>query len=313
MMPSPVDIGVDVAKLELQIAYADRRAVPARLSNDRKAIRAWLGQLPVGSRIAMEATGGYHTLLADLAHAQGLPVYVVNPADLRHYARAVGVRGKTDRVDAAVIARYLQREGAALHRYWPPTPEQREIDALLRRRATVVSNKTQLRLSLGSVPALRAELRTAVAALDAIIATMDRRLRELARISAPAHQRVETILGVGPLLGVALSNLFARVPLRNSDAAVAFVGLDPRAKDSGQATGRRRLSKRGPAELRRLLFNGARSASRTALWRSHYQKSLARGLSTTEATVIIARKLLRTAFSIYRHGTTFDPARINHA
>ena len=121
MMPSPVDIGVDVAKLELQIAYAGRSLGPTRLANDRPAIRAWLARLPAGSRIAMEATGGYHTLLADLAHAQGLLVYVVNPADLRHYARAVGVRGKTDRVDAAVITRYLQREGAGLHRYWPPT------------------------------------------------------------------------------------------------------------------------------------------------------------------------------------------------
>lgn len=313
MMPSPVDVGVDVAKNELQIAYAGSAAVPAPMANAGTAIRAWLARLPAGSRIAMEATGGYHTLLADLAHAHGLVTYVVNPADLRHYARAVGVRGKTDRVDAAVIARYLQREGAALHRYVPPTPEQREIDALLRRRATVVSTKTQLRLSLGGLPGLGGELQAAVRHVDAIIAKIDRRLRELAQTSALAHQRVETVLGIGPLLGVALANLFARVPLRNGDAAVAFVGLDPRAKDSGQSTGRRRLSKRGPAELRRLLFNGARSASKTALWHPLYQQCLARGLSTTEATVIIARKLLRTAYAIYRHGTTFDPTRIAHA
>ena len=313
MMPSPVDIGVDVAKQELQMAYADHAVVPPPIANTRTAIRAWLARVPTGSRIAMEATGGYHTLLADLAHAHGLVVYVVNPADLRHYARAVGVRGKTDRVDAVVIARYLQREGGALHRYQPPTPAQREIDALLRRRATVVSNKTQLRLSLGGLPGLRTELRAAIGHFDAIIAKMDARLRQLATTSAPAHQRVETVLGIGPLLGIALTNLFARVPLRNSDAAVAFVGLDPRPKDSGQTTGRRRLSKRGPAEFRRLLFNGARSASQTALWRPLYQQCLARGLSSTEATVIIARKLLRTAFSIYRHGTTFDPARITHA
>jgi transposase len=312
-MPSPVDVGVDVAKNELQIAYADRTAIPAPMANERKVIRAWLARLPAGSRIAMEASGGYHTLLADLAHAQGLVVYVVNPADLRHYARAVGVRGKTDRVDAAVIARFLQREGAALHPYSPPTPEQREIDALLRRRATVVSNKTQLRLSLGGVPGLHDELQAAIRHVDAIITKIDRRLRELATTSAPAHTRVESVLGIGPLLGVALANLFTRVPLRNSDAVVAFVGLDPRAKDSGQATGRRRLSKRGSAELRRLLFNGARSASKSKLWHPLYQQCLARGLSRTEATVIIARKLLRIAFSIYRHDTTFDPSRIAHA
>ena len=261
----------------------------------------------------MEATGGYHQLLADLAHAQGMRVYVLNPCDLRHYARAVGIRGKTDKVDATVIARYLEREGGTLHRYLPPTPAQRQIDCLLRRRATVVASKTQLRLSLHGVTGCTRELRAVVKHLDAIIANIDHRLARLATVQAAAQQRLQSVLGVGPLVGVALTNLFTRVPLRDGDAAVAFVGFDPRAKDSGQSTGRRRLSKRGPAELRRLLFNAARSASKTRLWRPLYERYRARGLSTTEATVILARKLLRVAFSIYRHGTTFDPERFAHA
>src|SRR5680860_1402225 len=81
---------------------------------------------------------------------------------------------------------------------------------------------------------------------------------------SPHHQaaqhRVETIVGVGPLVGIGLTNTLERVPFRKADAFVAFIGLDPRANDSGHKTGRRRLSKRGPAELRRLLFNAAMSA-----------------------------------------------------
>jgi transposase len=305
-------VGVDVAKDTLQITNAES-AVELEVANRRAAIGAWLAQLPPGSCIAMEATGRYHLLLAELAHARGMLVYVLNPADLHHYARAVGLRGKTDRVDARLIARYLVHERTELHPYVPPTPQQREIDQLLRRRATLVNSKTQLRLSLQEVAMCGRELRAVLQRLDAMIAKFDRRLQQLAQGQAAAQARVESVVGIGPLTGVALTNLFARVPLRDADAAVAFVGFDPRAKDSGHCIGRRRLSKRGPADLRRLLFNGARSASKTKLWRPHYEALRARGLSTTEATVILARKLLRIAFSIYRYGTTFDPARIAHA
>src|SRR5205807_9930041 len=116
LMPSPLIFGVDVAKDTLQIAST--QAPPELcLSNRRSSISAWLAQLPRGSRIAMEATSRYHLLLAELAHAAGMVVYVLNPCDLRHYAHAVGLRGKTDRVDARLIARYLLREQAELHPY----------------------------------------------------------------------------------------------------------------------------------------------------------------------------------------------------
>lgn len=309
-MPSPVDIGVDVAKDVLQAASAKSATAETGVPNRSAAINAWLAKLPPGSRIAMEATGRYHQRLAELAHARGMIVYILNPRDLRHYAHAVGQRSKTDRVDARLILRYLVHEAAHLRPYVPPTPTQREIDQLLRRRARVVRAKTQLRASLGDLAVCSSDLRSVVKRLDAMIHKIDQRLTELAKGQAAAQARVETTVGIGPLVGVALTNLFERVPLRNADAAVAFIGFDPRPKDSGQSIGRRRLSKRGPGELRRLLFNGARSASKTKLWRPMYEKLLARGLSTTEATVILARKLIRTAFSIHRHSSTFDPARV---
>ena len=101
-MPSPLDFGVDVSKDSLQVTCAESPMQQQQVANQRASIRTWLAQLPSGSRVAMEATGAYHRLLADLAHAQGMQVYVLNPCDLRHYARAVGARSKTDRVDANV-------------------------------------------------------------------------------------------------------------------------------------------------------------------------------------------------------------------
>jgi transposase len=117
-------------------------------------------------------------------------------------------------------------------------------------------------------------------------------------------------VGVGPLVGLSLTNTLERVPFRNADAFVAFTGLDPRAKDSGQKSGRRRLSKRGPAELRRLLFNAAMAAVRTKVWKPIYDAYRTQGWSGTATLVIIARKIARAAWSIHRYQTIFNPDRL---
>jgi transposase len=93
--------------------------------------------------------------------------------------------------------------------------------------------------------------------------------------------RLCTITGVGPVVGTALVNTLERVPVKSADAFVAFTGLDPRPDDSGQHRGKRRLSKRGPAELRRLLYLAAMSAAKTKVWRPLYAHYRTRGLSST--------------------------------
>src|SRR6187549_3305182 len=117
-------------------------------------------------------------------------------------------------------------------------------------------------------------------ALRAMGSFADRLERKLAEIAARSSERaglvkrLQTIDGVGTLTSIRCATLFTRVPLHGSDAAVAFFGLDPRPHDSGQHRGRRRLSKRGPSEDRRLLYNAAMSAMsaiRTPTWRPLYQ------------------------------------------
>ena len=124
--------------------------------------------------------------------------------------------------------------------------------------------------------------------------------------------RLCTITGVGPVVGTALVNTLERVPLKSADAFVAFTGLDPRPDDSGQHRGKRRLSKRGPAELRRLLYLAAMSAVKTKTWRPLYEHYRAKGLSSTATLVILARRIARTAWSMYTYKTEFDPARLTN-
>ena len=95
--------------------------------------------LPAGTRVGVEATGSYHQLVADLAHAAGLTVYVLNPRDMKKYAEGVGRRGKTDRVDAEMIARFVAREHDQLHAYVPASAAQLHLEQLLKRRGKLVA------------------------------------------------------------------------------------------------------------------------------------------------------------------------------
>jgi transposase len=111
--------GVDVSKRNLVTAGYDAQT-PVVVHNRPESIAAWLAGLPRGAAVAMEATGAYHQVLAHLAHAAGLRVYVLNPQTLKHYAWAIGQRGKTDQCDARMIARYAVHEQAKLRCWVPP-------------------------------------------------------------------------------------------------------------------------------------------------------------------------------------------------
>jgi len=303
-----MDFGADVSAEEIVTAQPD--GVLGKLPNRRAELTTWLKTLPPGSRLAMEATGRYHTLLADLAHSLGFAVYVLNPKDVHYYAKGLGRRGKTDQVDAQVIARYLAKEHDQLQVYRTPSPQQRELDQLLLRRARVVALRGALQASLRDLPLVSQQLAQTLERFEALLLEMDRR-RDALIADCPerqqAQQRLQSIVGVGPVVGAGLGQALERIRFRDADAFVAYTGLDPRPWDSGKKIGRRRLSKRGPAELRRLLYNAAMSAAKTKMWKPFYERQRAKGLSTTAALVVLARKIARVAWSVHRHHTTFNP------
>lgn len=310
-MQTVLDIGVDVAKDAVVVACARQSFAAHRVPNTVAGLRAWLKGLPMGSRIGVEATGGFHQRLADLAHAMGFVVYVLNPRDVRYYARAVGIRGKTDPVDAALIARYIAHEQARLHPYQPLSAQQRQLDRLLKRRAKLVALKTALRLSLQDAPELRVQLKAALRRFDALLKAIESQLAALMQQLFPKQRaRLQSIVGVGPLVGASLALALSRLPFANAQAFIAFTGLDPRPQDSGRHKGRRRLSKRGPAELRRLLFNAAMSAAKTRLWKPLYEHYRNRGWSSTATLVILARKIARIAYALWHGQSEFDPTRL---
>lgn len=295
-------IGIDVAKDELVIHHDDHQRAIA-IKNAPTAIHHWLAGLPEGHSIAIEATSTYHMAVTEAAHAQGHHVYVVDGYRLKNYREGVGGRAKTDLSDAQLLARYLRKEQDELRRWTPPPKVYRTLQSLLRRRAALVKARTALRQSLNAEPVLKTALKSLLKQIDRIDALIQKRLREAvlaAGLQNPVR-RCQAIDGIGELTATALVMAFLRGDFRNSDAFIAFLGLDVRVRDSGKQRGKRKLTKQGDTEVRRLLHCSAMSGARHPTWKARYQGYLDRGLKTTQALVILARKLARVAFALMKH------------
>lgn len=299
--------GVDVASGHLDICLFGSSAV-RRIANTPAAIGAWLCSLPAGCAIALESTGSYHRSLAEAAHAAGLAVYLLNPRDARMYARGLGARGKTDRLDAQVLARYAAHEHRQL-RLWQPQPAaQQALDELLRRRAALVKCQQQLRMSAAGCPAAAATMAPLMQEFVQTLKQFDLQIAAAVRqINAQTHdfECITSVPGIGLLSGAALLGVFRRLATGSADAVIAFIGLDPRPMDSGNKVGRRRLSKRGPSEWRRLLYNAAMSGSHTQAWKGCYEHERAKGLPRVAALNVLARKMVRVAFSLFKNQLLF--------
>lgn len=305
----PTLFGVDVSKAELVIATQDG-AVQA-LANDLRAIDRWLATLAGPCWFALEATSTYHQALAQAAYQQGHRVYLLDGYRLARYRDSIGGRAKTDQHDALLLVRYLAREHDELRPWTPPPAAYTRLQTLLRRRATLVQARVQIQQSLQGLPTLRTALKTLLRQLTRLDTLIQKQLREaLAEAGWRDHaRRCQAIEGIGPLTATALTTVFHRGHFRSSDAFIAFLGLDVRVRDSGQARGRRKLTKQGDPELRRLLYLAAMTARRNPAWAGFYQRYLDRGLKSTQALTILARKLARIAFAILKNGADYVPRK----
>jgi len=306
---APFLVGVDVSKATLSICAGPDTSLND-VPNQPQAIARWLNQLPSGPVwIAVEATNTFHVELITQAHRRGHAVYLIDGYRLSRYRDSIGGRAKTDASDARLLHRYLAHEHEDLRPWTPPPDGYLGLQRLLRRRSAIVRTRVALRQSLAGLP----ELKAAAAPLFRQLARLEDRLE--ARILQGIEQlhwdgdrrRCQAIEGIGPLTSVALTTTFHRAAFANSDAFIAFIGFDVRARDSGQWHGRRKLSKRGDPELRRLLYLAAMRACHSPTWRPFYQRCLDRGLAKIQALVILARKLARVAFALLKTQTDYHP------
>jgi transposase len=301
-------VGVDVAKNELVIYQAELDLLET-ISNDKAAIKKWLKALPAPVDLAIESTNIYHLAFADLAHEAGCTIYMVGGFELSHYRKGVNIRAKTDALDAKLLARYLKNEYEELHPWIPPSPLYRRLLSLFRRRAALVQARVGLVQSWANEPLLKRAFAKQVASMQRLETLVEKMIKDLLEEAGLLTQlkRCTKVEGIGFLTGARLIAAFQRGDFRNADAFIAFLGMDLRVSQSGQKDGRRSLTKRGDPEARRLLHNAAMSACRTSAWKGFYEEQRARGFSTTQALVILARKLARVVFALLKGQSEYQP------
>lgn len=311
-------LGIDIAKAKFVVALltADgkvRHKSCANTPSGFEDLAAWLARQHVTHvHACLEATGTYGDPLATWLHDAGHTVSVVNPAVIHAYAGTQLTRSKTDRIDAALIARFTatQRPPA----WTPPLREIRELQALVRRLEALHGMRTQEanRLAAGvTVPAVRASIAAVLANLDEQIAQVRRLIHDhIGRHPGLRDQRelLTTIPGIGDATAATLiAELFDK-PYTSARQAAAFAGLVPRLLESGTLRGRPRLSKTGPGRLRKALYFPALAALRfNPTIRSLRTRLAAAGKPPMVIVGAAMRKLIHLAYGVLKSGKAYEP------
>jgi len=306
-----ITLGIDVSKAELVICDWDSGEI-IKLENKDSTIKDWLEALYGPVRIAIEPTSNYHLEFVEQAHALGFAVYLINPRQLAHYREAVDVRNKTDPQDAWLLARYLARESDSLRPFKPQCAKAKQLWSLLKRRATAVRARTQLKQSFAEIKlpikALFSEIQRVLDRIDQSILALIRQLGWW-----PDYQRCLSMPGIGKLNAAALVIVFHRGAFAGADAFISFIGLDVCVRESGKFKGKSKLSKRGEAEIRRLLYCATQGARSYRPFDDYYQKQLQKERSKIGAKCSLARKLARIAFSLMTNQQTFKKQEVAYS
>ncbi len=307
-----VFVGIDVSKLRLDI-HVEPSGDVFFVANDLEGVGGLVERLRGLSAavVALEATGGLETVAAGQLAAAGLPVVVVNPAQVRAFATAVGQKAKTDPIDAAVIARFVQAVRPQV-RALPDQETQGLADLVARRRQILqmlVAEKQ--RLGRAAASALKKSLQRLIRALQKELDQVDGDIDQAVRAS-PIWRRKEDLLQSVPGVGkVVARTMLAELPeLGRLDRrqVAALAGLAPYTRQSGQWRGKSFIGQ-GRTSVRSALFMASLSAARhNPALRGFHQRLTAAGKPKMVALVAVARKLLTILNAILRDNKPWQPA-----
>lgn len=305
--------GIDVAQDWVDVAIHGR-GQPWQVTADEKGIEGLIGTLRERRvhLVVLEATGGYEVPITAALGAAGIPVAVVNPRQVRDFARSLGKLAKTDRLDAQVLAHF----GAATRPEPRPLPDAQvqELQALVARRRQVLQmHAAELQRRQRALPVVRQRIDRVLAVLEEELGDLDTDLHDRLRQS-PLWREQEDLLrgvpGVGPALTFSLLAGLPELGTLSSKQIAALVGVAPLNRDSGRWRGKR-VVWGGRANVRAALYMPTVVAVRwNPLLREFYQRLVAAGKPKKVALIACMRKLLVILNAMLKHRT---PWQANHA
>lgn len=303
-------VGIDVSKDYWDVALDGEDKV-RRYPATPEGLESLLGHLATlrNVRACLEATGGWERGLVDALHRHAIPVAVVNPRQIRDFARAMNQLAKTDAIDARVIARFAARMDPTPHQ--KPSENQEKLRSLRTRRNQVVDMLTQEknRLATQHDPEIRQLIKRAIDWYHQQLQEIDQQLE--ARIEADASLREKAALltsvpGVAMATASALLTEMPELGKLNRREAARLAGLAPVNRDSGKMRGKRTIGG-GRSTVRRALYMATLVATRfNPRIRQHYQHLLSRGKKKLVALAACMRKLLLILNTILKTNTPWN-------
>jgi transposase len=307
-------IGIDVSKQHLEVAVHESD-YQFRCANKANAFGQLIAELIAlrPALIVLEATGGLEIPIVKALHAAGLPVVVVNPRQVRDFARALGQLAKTDRLDARVLAHFA----AAIKPPLRPIKleKEQELDALTRRRGQLIGMLTDEKNRRGSAAhgPLRDKIKEHIDWLEQGIAELDEQLKALLQSSycwQAKDKILQSVPGIGPVTSFSMLADLPELGTLNRQKISKLVGVAPLNRDSGQQRGSRHIYG-GRARLRSVLYMAALTASRhNPVIKEFYERLSANNKPFKVAITACMRKLLSIINVMVRDSTCW---KINQA
>lgn len=316
-------LGIDVSKKKLDCSLLDTSSnktkskggianTPAGFAD----LLEWLAkQKATKPHVVMEPTGMYHEAAALALADAGLVVSLVNPAQARAFAQAIGMKNKTDKADAEALARF--GDATKPLAWQPPSPSARKLKALLARRDAVADdlqrecNRQEANEFCPVSEVVGDSIAQSIAYMETELKRLDKMIDQHINDDPDLRNNkklLETIPGVGPRVSTHMTALFAGRTFERAEQLAAYLGLVPVMYESGSSVhGRPRMSKAGPAYLRKVLYMPAVVARR---WNPHIKalndRLLAKGKTKMAITGAAMRKLAHLCFGVVHSGKPYD-------
>ena len=306
-------VGIDVSKDSLEVGVRpdgkrwsvanDEREIPALVESLREV---------APTLIVVEATGGLQIMVVAEMVAAGLSVAVVNPRQVRDFAKATGRLAKSDAIDAEMLAHFGEALRPEVRAF--KDEETRHLTALMTRRRQIVEMLTAEKNRLAMSPqGIRQEIRKHIAWLQGRLDVMNKEISDVIKKS-PVWREKDKILrsspGVGPVLSVSLLAGVPELGTLNRRQVAALVGVAPLNRDSGRYHGCRSVWG-GRAEVRAALYMATLAASRwNPVIREFYQRLIAAGKKPKVALTACMRKLLCILNAMIKAGTCWNPKEV---
>ncbi len=306
MTDTPVFVGIDISKARLDVALRPAGTL-VTVSHDEAGIATLVQQLtglsPAG--IVVEATGGLEVLLSGALATAGLPVAVVNPRQVRDFARATGRLAKTDRLDAQLLAQFADVVRPA--RRALPDASTQQLAALITRRRQLVEMLTAEKNRRSSAPrAMRRQIQQHIDWLEQHVAHLNQELTAAIQASPiwrEHEELLQSVPGIGPVVTRTLLAELPELGTLTRRQIAALVGVAPLNRDSGTFRGKRTVWG-GRATVRAVLYMGALVAARhNRVLKAFYQRLRLAGKAPKVALTACMRKLLTMLNAILKHRT----------